>query len=112
MRRRFGFGRGESQGPSSPYDPAVQSGMEAPRAPYAEPLRTGSSDALVSLAQQPKSRLRKASSEGKSLRGTTQGQLGPSPAMPQNGFSSRNNSPPRPINHQSMVQQPMEGGMF
>jgi hypothetical protein len=101
MRRRF-FGRSDSQSPTgpSPYDPAIQPGMEAPRAPYAEPLRTNSSDALTSQVPPPKSRLRKASSEGKSLRGNAQSQFGPHPAMPSNGYPGRNNS------------SPMEGGMF
>ncbi|OWY57701.1 GTPase-activating protein gyp7 [Alternaria alternata] len=114
MRRRFGFGRGESSSPTgpSPYDPAVQPGMEAPRAPYGEPLRTNSSDGLMNQSQQPKGRLRKASSEGRSLRGNAQSQFGPSPAMPQNGFTMRNNSPPRPTNGPAGSQQPMEGGMF
>jgi hypothetical protein len=114
MRRRFGFGRGESQSPSgsSPFDPAVQPGMEGARPPYAEPLRTNSSDALVNHAPQLKSRLRKATSEGKSLRGNAQSQSGPLPTMPPNGFSVRNNSPPRPINNGPIAQQPMEGGMF
>jgi hypothetical protein len=112
MRRRFGFGRGESQSQSpSPYDPAIQPGMEAPRTPYAEPLRTNSSDALVNQAPQPKSRLRKASSEGKSLRGNAQSQIGPPPAMPY-GYPGRNNSPPHPMNNQAVTQPPMEGGMF
>jgi hypothetical protein len=110
MRRRFGFGRTESQSPSSPsggpspYDPAIQPGME--------PLRTNSSDALLNQAPQPKSRLRKATSEGKSLRGNAQSQFGPSPAMPQNGFSGRNNSPPHAMKNQPAAQQSMEGGMF
>ncbi|KAA8615790.1 hypothetical protein PtrSN002B_011080 [Pyrenophora tritici-repentis] len=112
MRRRFGFGRGEAQSPSSPspYDPAVQHGMEGLRAPYSEAFRSESSDAVHQAA--PKSRLRKTSSEGKSLRGDGPSQSGPSPAMPQNGFTERNNSPPRAINGQPLVQQPMEGGMF
>lgn len=109
MRRRFGFGRVE---PSNPHDPAIQSGMDTPRAPYAEPMRTNSSDALPSQIPQPKNRLRKASSEGKSLRGTASGPGGSSPAMPQGGFNVRNNSPPRPLHPQSEAQQPMEGGMF
>jgi hypothetical protein len=111
MRRRFGFGRSETQSPS-PYDPAIQPGLEAPRAPYAEPLRTNSSDALIGQAPQPKSRLRKASSEGKSLRETAHGHLGPSPAMPQSGFSGRNKSPPRPTESPAMAHPAMEGGMF
>lgn len=110
MRRRFGFGRGETQ--QNPYDPAVQPGMEAPRAPYAEPMRTNSSDALASQILQPKSRLRKASSEGKSLRGTAQGPGGSSPVVPQGGFVGRNDSPPRPMNGQPVAQQSMDGAMF
>jgi len=112
MRRRFGFGRGEGQGPStpSPYDPAVQQGMEGLRAPYSETFRSESSDALNQAV--PKSRLRKVSSEGKSLRGDGPSQSGPSPAMPPNGFTGRNNSPPRAINGQPIAQRPMEGGMF
>ncbi|CAO2658213.1 Nn.00g059360.m01.CDS01 [Neocucurbitaria sp. VM-36] len=109
MRRRFGFGRAESQ---NPHDPAIQPGLEAPRAPYAEPTRTNSSDALHSQTQQPKNRLRKTSSEGKSLRGNAQGQTGSSPAMPQTTFVARNNSPPRPLNNKPMAQQPMDGAMF
>ncbi len=114
MRRRFGFGRGENQSATapSPYDPAVQPGMDGPRPPYAEPLRTNSSDALMNQSQQPKGRLRKASSEGRSLRGNAQSQIGPSPAMPQNGFAVRNNSPPRPVNGQTVAQPSMEGAMF
>ncbi|OAL43660.1 hypothetical protein IQ07DRAFT_291345 [Pyrenochaeta sp. DS3sAY3a] len=109
MRRRFGFGRGDP----NPYDPAIQPGFEAPRAPYAEPLRTNSSEALPSQIPQPRNRLRKTSSEGKSLRGNAQAQVGgKSPAMPQAGFADRNNSPPRPLNTKHVVQQPMEGGMF
>ncbi|KAF1948005.1 hypothetical protein EJ02DRAFT_10247 [Clathrospora elynae] len=110
MRRRFGFGRGESQSPTS--DPGVQPGMDTSRTPHVEPLRIGSPDALASQAQQSKSRLRKATSEGKSLRGTAQSQLGPSPSIPQNGFTGRNNSPPRAIKNSSQAQQPVEGGMF
>jgi hypothetical protein len=114
MRRRFGFGRGENQSATapSPYDPAVQPGMDGPRPPYAEPLRTNSSDALMNQSQQPKGGLRKASSEGRSLRGNAQSQIGPSPAMPQNGFAVRNNSPPRPVNGQTVAQPSMEGAMF
>jgi hypothetical protein len=115
MRRRFGFGRGESQSQSptgpSPYDPAVQHGMDGPRAPYTEPLRTNSSDALMNQSQQPKGRLRKASSEGRSLRGDGPSPMGPSPAMPQNGFTGRN-SPPRPATGQTAAQPSTEGAMF
>lgn len=109
MRRRFGFGRGEAQ---SPHDPAIQAGMDTPRAPYAEPLRTNSSEALASQIPKPRTRLRKASSEGKSLRGDVQGPTSPSPAMPQGGFGGRNNSPPRAMNSQAVAPQPMEGAMF
>ncbi|USP73683.1 uncharacterized protein yc1106_00957 [Curvularia clavata] len=100
MRRRFGFGRGESS------DPAVQPGMDSPRAPFAEPLRTGSADGLAEFSHPPpRNGLRKATSEGRSLRGVAQSQLGPSPPVPQNGFPGRNDSPPR-------GQRPIEGAMF
>jgi hypothetical protein len=111
MRKRFGFGR---PGPENhnPYDPAIQAGFDAPRAPYAEPARTNSSDALPSPAPQVKNKLRKTSSEGKSLRGQAQAQPSPSPALPQGGFVGRNNSPPRPIHEQPVAQRPMDGAMF
>ncbi|KAH7356223.1 hypothetical protein BKA66DRAFT_445888 [Pyrenochaeta sp. MPI-SDFR-AT-0127] len=110
MRRRFGFGRGDNHSPS--HDPAIQPGLDAPRAPYGEPMRTNSSDALASQIPQPRNRLRKSSSEGRSLRGNAQAQPVTSPAMPQNGFAGRHNSPPRPLRNQPMVQQPVEGAMF
>ncbi|KAH9865906.1 hypothetical protein IAQ61_008642 [Plenodomus lingam] len=109
MRRRFGFGRGEA---ANRHDPAIQAGIDTPRAPYAEPLRTNSSDGLASQIPRPRARLRKTSSEGKSLRGEAQGPTGPSPAMPQDGFVNRNNSPPHAMNPQPMAPQPMEGAMF
>ncbi|RAR05085.1 GTPase-activating protein gyp7 [Stemphylium lycopersici] len=114
MRRRFGFGRNDGRDGQSPTasDPAVQPGMDIPRAPYAEPLRTGSADGLKEQNPPPRNRLRKATSEGRSLRGRTPSQLGPSPALPQNGFPGRNNSPPGPTNDQSRAQQPVEGAMF
>lgn len=108
MRRRFGFGRGE---PASPQDPAVQHGMDAPRAPYAETIRTNSADALATQIPQPKGRLRKSSSEGKSLRGNAQLPPVSSPAMPPGSFVSRS-SPPRPSYNQPIPQGPMDGGMF
>lgn len=110
MRRRFGFGRGEAK--QNPHDPAVQPGFDTPRAPYAEPTRTNSSDAISSQASQPRNRLRKASSEGKSLRGTGSGPGGSSPAVPQGGFPAHSHSPPRPMHSQPMVQQSMDGAMF
>ncbi|KAH7070178.1 hypothetical protein FB567DRAFT_564714 [Paraphoma chrysanthemicola] len=109
MRKRFGFGRSENH---NPYDPAVQAGFDAPRAPYAEPMRTNSSDALPTQTPQPRNRLRKSSSEGKSLRGHATMQPTVSPALPQGGFVARNNSPPRPINNYPTAQQSMDGGMF
>lgn len=109
MRKRFGFGRPEHH---NPYDPAIQAGFDAPRAPYAEPMRTNSSDALPSQTSQPRNRLRKASSEGKTLRGQAQPPPGSSPAVPQGGFVGRNNSPPRPLNQQPVAQRPMDGAMF
>lgn len=109
MRKRFGFGRSENH---NPYDPAIQAGFDAPRAPYAEPMRTNSSDALPTQTPQPRNRLRKSSSEGKSLRGQAQSQPVVSPALPQGAFVARNNSPPRPINNRPAAQQPMDGAMF
>jgi hypothetical protein len=109
MRKRFGFGRAENP---NPYDPAIQPGFDAPRTPFAEPVRTNSSDALPGHAAPPKPKLRKASSEGKSLHGNAQGQRAPSPALPSVGLGGRNNSPPRPMNEHPMSQQPMNGAMF
>jgi hypothetical protein len=111
MRKRFGFGRSGVEH-HNPYDPAIQAGYDAPRAPYAEPVRTNSSDALTNQNSQPKSRLRKTSSEGKSLHGQAKAHSGPSPALPQGGFMGRNNSPPRPLNEQPVLQRPMDGAMF
>jgi hypothetical protein len=111
MRKRFGFGRSGTAESVNPYDPAIQPGFDAPRAPQAEPTRTNSSDALPG-AQQPRTRLRKTSSEGKSLRGQAQPQSGPSPALPQGAFGGRNDSPPRPINDLPVAQRPMDGAMF
>jgi hypothetical protein len=111
MRKRFGFGRDRSGTENhNPYDPAIQSGYDAPRAPFAEPMRTNSSDALPSQASQSRTNLRKVSSEGKSLRGPPQPQ--PSPALPQGGFLGRNNSPPRAGHEQPVTQRPMDGAMF
>lgn len=102
-RRRFGFGR------SAMDDPAIQK----PNPPYAEPTRTNSSEALASKAPHQRQRLRKTSSEGKSLHGQAQVQGGPSPAMPSMPFGSRNGSPPRPVNNNAPVkQQNMDGAMF
>jgi hypothetical protein len=111
MRKRFGFGRERSGTENhNPYDPAIQPGYDAPRAPFAEPMRTNSSDALASQASQSRTNLRKTSSEGKSLRGPPQAQ--PSPALPQGGLVGRNNSPPRPSYEQAVTQRPMDGAMF
>jgi len=109
MRKRFGFGRTETP---NPYDPAIQAGFDLPRAPYAEPTRTNSSDALPSQNAHSRNRLRKTSSEGKSLRGQAQAQPRPSPSIPQGGFGGRNNSPPRPLHEQPVAQRPMDGAMF
>jgi hypothetical protein len=112
MRKRFGFGRSGTAESVNPYDPAIQAGMDAPRAPYAEPTRTNSSDALRNDSAQPKTRLRKTSSEGRSLRGQAQPQSGPSPAMPQGAFGGRNDSPPRSTNGAPVAQRGVEGAMF
>jgi hypothetical protein len=86
--RRMGFGRSDSEksdGPTSHPDSQIP---------------------------QPRNRLRKSSSESKSLYGMSQGQTGAIPAMPPTGFLARNNSAPRPINEQPIAQQNMDGAMF
>ena len=97
MRRRFGFGR------SDHHDTVVQ----PPQPPFAEPLRTNSSEELSKLPSQTRQRLRKTSSEGKSLHAKAQVHTGPSPALPSSGFVPRNNSPPRPAR-----PSVAEGAMF
>ncbi|KAJ8110615.1 hypothetical protein OPT61_g6582 [Boeremia exigua] len=109
MRRRFGFGRSDSEKSSD--GPTSHPDLDAPRVPYAEPTRTNSSDALSQIPQ-PRNRLRKSSSESKSLHGMAQGQTGAVPAMPPAGFLVRNNAAPRPINQQPITQQNMDGAMF
>jgi hypothetical protein len=111
MRKRFGFGRSGAEN-HNPYDPAIQAGYDAPRAPYTEPTRTNSSDALTSQAFHVRSKLRKTSSEDKSLHSQDKTHSGPSPVLPQEGFMGRNNSPPRPLNEQLVPQRPMDGAMF
>ncbi|KAF2006916.1 hypothetical protein P154DRAFT_615022 [Amniculicola lignicola CBS 123094] len=104
MRRRFGFGRAETHDPST----------VSPKLPFAESLKTSSTEALPSQIP-TRNRLRKSSSEGKSLHGKAQIQTGPSPAMPQGPFSPRaakGGSPPRPINSRPAPQRPMDGAMF
>ena len=109
MRRRFGFGRSDSEKSSDGL--TSHPDFDAPRAPYAEPTRTNSSDA-VSQIPQTRNRLRKSLSESKSLHGMAQGQTGAVPAMPPTGFLGRNNVAPRPINEQPIAQQNMNGAMF
>lgn len=107
MRRRFGLDR------SKTHDPAVHAGLGTPHAPFADPARANSSDALSSQTTLPRQRLRKTSSEGKSLHGVAQAQTaGGSPALPSGTFAGRNNSPPRPINQHPIVQRNMDGAMF
>lgn len=109
MRRRFGFGRSDSE--KSTDGPTSSPDLDTPHAPHAEPVRTNSSDAQSQIPQ-PRNRLRKSSSESKSLHGMSQGQTGAVPAMPPTNFIARNNSAPRPINGQPVAQQNMDGAMF
>lgn len=109
MRRRFGFGRSDSE--KSSEAPTSHADFDSPRVPYAEPTQTGSTDALSQIPR-PKNRLRKSSSESKSLYGVAQGQTGAVPAMPNSGFLGRNNTAPRPMHEQPMNQQNMNGAMF
>ncbi|KAF2267859.1 hypothetical protein CC78DRAFT_30490 [Lojkania enalia] len=101
-RRRFGLGRTENQDGS----------LRSPQSPFAEPLRTNSSDALPSQVPSQRQRLRKTSSEGKSLHGKSQVHASPSPALPSAPFGGRNGSPPRPIHDRPIIQGPMDGSMF
>jgi hypothetical protein len=100
MRRRFGFGRSATDEPS----------MQPPNSPFAATMRTNSSDALAGQDSQAHPRLRKISSEGRSLHGKAQAAA--SPAIPAGGFVIRNGSPPRPINGQHVAQKNMDGAMF
>lgn len=109
MRRRFGFGRSDSEKSSD--GPTSHADLDAPRAPFTEPTRTQSSEALSQIPQ-PRNRLRKSSSESKSLHGKAQGQTDPVPAMPPVSFHGRHNAAPRPINEQPIAQQNMNGAMF
>lgn len=110
MRRKFGFGRGE---PHGPHDHAVSHvSMDTPRVPFAEPMRTNSADAAGTQMPKPRARLRKTSSESKSLRGDVLMPPGPSPVVPQAGFIGRNRSPSHALGAAPMPPQRMEGAMF
>jgi hypothetical protein len=104
-RRRFTSGRKDMQ------DPAIHAGLESPALPFADPVRTNSSDAVSSQTTLPRPRLRATASEGKSLRGAAQATSGASPAMPP-GVFGRKQSPPRPINQHHYAQKDMNGAMF
>ncbi|KAF1978461.1 hypothetical protein BU23DRAFT_450057 [Bimuria novae-zelandiae CBS 107.79] len=106
-RRRFGFGRAENR------DPAVHAGLDSPHAPFAEPMRTNSDEALPSRGSFSRPSLRKTMSEGKSLHGNAQMQPMNSPPMPAGPVGARKPSPPRPIHGVAMSQQQnMDGAMF
>ncbi|KAF9696933.1 hypothetical protein EKO04_004965 [Ascochyta lentis] len=109
MRRRFGFGRSDSDKSSD--GPTSHPDMDTLRAPYPESVRTNTSEASSQIPQ-PRNRLRKSTSESRSLHGVAQGQTGAVPAMPPTSFLGRNNSAPRPINQQPIAQQNMDGAMF
>lgn len=100
-RRRFGFGRTESHesANSPPHSEASTpfTSPQPPQAPFMSPPRTMSGDEGSARPREPR-RLRKASSEGHSLRAQASHLAvnGSSPALPQNGFGSSNGSPPRP----------------
>jgi hypothetical protein len=91
-RRRFGFGRSNESN-----DGAVQ----PPRPPFAEVQRTNSADEL-NANRVKGNRLRKSSSEGRSLNVRNSPPV-LSPAHPPHGFNGVNDSPPRPM---------AEGAMF
>jgi hypothetical protein len=102
MRRRFGFGRTGTD----------ESSAQGPSSPYGETMYTNSTETLQSKIPQPRQRLKKSSSEGKSLHGKAQVQTEASPAMPSLPFGTRNGSPPRPINNNPIIQRNMNGAMF
>ncbi|KAJ4305029.1 hypothetical protein N0V90_000558 [Kalmusia sp. IMI 367209] len=105
-RRRFGFGRSEHR------DPAIHPGLDSPCAPFTEPPRTNSYEALPSQNSSARPGLRKTASEGKSLHGNAQIQPMNSPPMPSGVFAARKPSPPRPINGAPAAQRNMDGAMF
>ncbi|KAF2199063.1 hypothetical protein GQ43DRAFT_133029 [Delitschia confertaspora ATCC 74209] len=92
-RRRFGFGRPDRNGAPT-------------QTMFAEPTWTNSSDELNNHPPQGRQKLRKASSEGKSLHAAAHPPTGVSPALPSHGLP-QNHSPPR-------LEQPevAEGAMF
>jgi hypothetical protein len=107
MRRRFGFGRPEA---TSSKETTSFPEFDSPRAPFAEPTRTHSSDGRSS-EEAPVQKPRKSLSEGRSLYSKVQGQGGATPAMPSGGYLERNTSAPR-TTHDSSPQRAMDGGMF
>jgi hypothetical protein len=108
MRRRFGFGRPEA---TSPKETTSFPEFDSPRAPFAEPTRTHSSDG-PSGQEAPVQKPRKSLSEGRSLYNKVQGQGGATPAMPSGGYLGRNTSAPRAMNESSPPQRAMDGRMF
>lgn len=93
MRRRFMFGRSENHE------------MQVPQPPFAEPYRTASADETDNRSRQTRHKLRKSSSEGRSLN-VKAGPQAPgalSPAHPPQHFIGASGSPPRPI---------VDGAMF
>lgn len=99
MRRRFGLGRTNTEDSNG-------------SSPYTDSMYTNSVDTLASKSSQPRGKLRKSSSEGRSLHTKSQVHTGPSPAMPSMPFGARNGSPPHPINDKPNAQQNMDGAMF
>lgn len=99
MRRRFGLGRTNTDDSNG-------------HSPYTDSMYTNSVDTLASKSSQPRGKLRKSSSEGRSLHSKSMVHNGPSPAMPSMPFGARNGSPPHPINDKPMTQQNMDGAMF
>lgn len=111
MRRKFGLGRGGET--HSPHDHHVsRASIDTPHAPFAETMRTNSADAAGFPMAQPRTRLRKTSSESKSLRGDMLPPPGPSPVLPQANFIGRNRSPSHAMSVAPMPPQRMEGAMF
>ncbi|KAF2747421.1 hypothetical protein M011DRAFT_59519 [Sporormia fimetaria CBS 119925] len=108
MRRKFGFGRT----PSDEHTAHPLSAGSSPSAPYGDAMYTNSTDALPPKGPPPRQRLRKTSSEGRSLHSKSQVHAGASPVVSTKPFGGRNGSPPRPINEHPVPQQNMNGAMF
>jgi hypothetical protein len=105
-RRRFGFGRSENR------DPAIHTGLDSPKPPFAESPRTTSYEGSTGQSTSSRPALRKTMSEGRSLHENALVQSLNSPPMPAGPSGARKPSPPRPIHGAPTTQRNMDGAMF